>query len=137
MKKHNIKYLLFSLLFITLSITLLVYEAINVTSTLKMAYRLGTVDNLIDTFFVGLSMLLNFMVAALAVMFAVGSIPFTATLIKRREGKKWFTVLLLVMAIILIVLPILTYLSMPVITSINPPSSTSSTSSATTTSYNY
>ena len=136
MKKHNIKYLLFSLLFITLSITLLVYEAINVTSTLKMAYRLGTVDNLIDTFFVGLSMLLNFMVAALAVMFAVGSIPFTATLM-RREGKKWFTVLLLVMAIILIVLPILTYLSMPVITSINPPSSTSSTSSATTTSYNY
>ncbi len=136
MKKHNIKYLLFSLLFITLSITLLVYEAINVTSTLEMAYRLGTVDNLIDTFFVGLSMLLNFMVAALAVMFAVGSIPFTATLM-RREGKKWFTVLLLVMAIILIVLPILTYLSMPVITSINPPSSTSSTSSATTTSYNY
>lgn len=136
MKKHNIKYLLFSLLFITLSITLLVYEAINVTSTLEMAYRLGTVDNLIDTFFVGLSMFLNFMVAALAVMFAVGSIPFTATLM-RREGKKWFTVLLLVMAIILIVLPILTYLSMSVITSINPPSSTSSTSSATTTSYNY
>lgn len=136
MKKHNIKYLLLSLLFITLSITLLVYEIISVTSTLAMAYRLGTVDNLIDTFFVGFSMFLNFMVAALAVMFAIGSIPFTATL-KRREGKKWFIVLLLVMAITLIVLPIITYLSMPVITSKNPPSSTSSTSSATTTSYNY
>ena len=136
MKKHNIKYLLFSLLFITLSITLLVYEVITVTSTLEMAYRLGTVDNLVDTFFVGISMFLNFMVAALAVMFAIGSIPFTMTL-KRREGKKWFTVLLIVTAITLIVLPIITYLSMSVITSINPPSSTSSTSSATTTSYNY
>ena len=136
MKKHNIKYLLFSLLFITLSITLLVYEVITVTSTLEMAYRLGAVDNLVDTFFVGLSMFLNFMVAALAVMFAIGSIPFTATLM-RREGKKWFTVLLIVTAITLIVLPIITYLSMSVITSANPPSSTSSTSSATTTSYNY
>ena len=136
MKKHNIKYLLFSLLFITLSITLLVYEVITVTSTLEMAYRLGAVDNLVDTFFVGLSMFLNFMVAALAVMFAIGSIPFTATLM-RREGKKWFTVLLIVTAITLIVLPIITYLSMSVITSANPPSSTSSTFSATTTSYNY
>ena len=130
MKKHNIKYLLFSLLFITLSITLLVYEVITVTSTLEMAYRLGAVDNLVDTFFVGLSMFLNFMVAALAVLTGAGSLPFTLTLL-HREGKKWFTILPLIAGIIIIVLAILTYLSMSIIPSLNPISSSSMSTSST------
>ena len=134
MKKHNIKYLILALVTITLSLTFLIYEAILVRNELEFVYSLNRNINALDYLLTNLSLLYIIMVGAFALSTAIGTLPFTVILF-RREGKKWFTILLLVLSILLIVLPILTYISMPVITSLNPiPAASSSTSAPTTSS---
>ena len=130
MKKNNIKLLVLSCVFITLSLTFLIHEITLVVGELQFAYEKKSVDNLIETFLVSLSVLWIIAVGAFATISAIGSLPFAATL-AHREGKKWFTILLIVVALVLLVLPTLTFLSMPIITTLNPISSSSMSSSST------
>ena len=129
MKKHNIKFLVLSCAFVTTSLALLIYEVTLVINALQFAYQIKSIDNLVDAIFVDIAVLQVLLTGAFATVFAIGSLPFVITL-AHREGKKWFTILLVVAAIALFILPTLTFLSMPIITSLNPISSSSMSSSS-------
>ena len=133
MKKRSVKLLVLSCLFITVSLALLVYEIVLLSDALAYAYDEESTDNFLIGLVVAIGNLYTFLIGVVATMSGAGSIPFAATLM-HREGKKWFTILLVVTGIILTILPILSYLSMSAAYSLNPVASASSSS---TTSYQY
>ena len=133
MKKSSVKLLVLSCLFITVSLALLVYEIVLLSDALRYAYDKELTDNFLGAFVVSIGSFYTFLIGGFATLTGAGSLPFAITLM-HREGKKWFTILLVVTGIIVAILPILSYLSMSAAYSLNPAASASSSS---TTSYQY
>ena len=127
MKRGSLRFLILACLFVTLALAFLVLGIIRVTTLIEFAYRVNEPTNLLDSFLINADFMLCFLICTATLSLSGGTIPFI-TVFLRREGKKWYAVIILVLAILIALGAIITFASLPIAGALRPESTSSSSS---------
>lgn len=127
MKRNSRKFLILSGLFLFLSIILLAIEMFNVVRLIDFSMRVEEPLNTVDSFFVSLSLTWSLLLCIATALASGGSIPFISVFLKR-EGRKWYAILMISLAIVIILTAIISMISVPIAISNRPEVSSSSSS---------